>query len=100
MKGKEGLIWDQVRRMLNSGKWEIKFQLNPHISGEVDPVECIIYLDPRDDMLPVLLHECLHIVLHQADEDIVDGWRYNLMNKMRAKEWRTLFRLFLKNYRG
>ena len=49
-----------------------------------------IVLDPRGQLLPTLLHECLHLAYPNWDEKKVSQIEKNLTDNLSAKQWMNL----------
>lgn len=52
----------KIYKILKSGNWIIKLRKTKHNFGQVDEKNFIIYVDPCEDILSTIVHECLHII--------------------------------------
>ena len=60
----------------------------------------VIYLDPRKDILPTLIHECLHAVYPYASENLVVLVERKLTKWLEEPEWTLLLELLYFNLGG
>ncbi len=63
---KEYYLWmRRIFKLLGSGEWEVRLvrifnQRGGALSGFINPGEKIIYIDVTHDIIPTIIHECLH----------------------------------------
>ena len=61
---------------------------------------CHIELDPRDEVLPVLIHELLHAVFPDYDEDQVLALEFTLTMRLSIRQYRKLWELAIGKMRN
>ncbi len=86
-------IWKKILKILNSGEWQIIFDNNPNFKGRISPdigMGNIIFLNPQKDILPTLIHECLHIIFPKKKEEKIEKLGIVLSKEISPKRFKTL----------
>lgn len=58
-------LMQKIYGVLESGKWKIIYAKFENYRGYVLYEERLIILDPREDILLTLIHECLHVLFYE-----------------------------------
>lgn len=58
-------LMKKIYGVLESGNWSIKYTNLEYYRGYFLYEEKLILLDPRKNILPTLIHECLHVLFYQ-----------------------------------
>ena len=90
-----------VMLLLNNKNIYVYFKVMKGALGETDGEN--IFLNPRGDILPTLIHECLHILKPEIteDEEMIEIFTRKILKKMRHKDYYVLmFAMFQAMLRG
>ena len=91
LDGEDKKYWKRINAVLNNYSYEFFIGLVPEymsIEGLSNGDQVII--DPRGQVLPTLIHECLHIAYPSWDEKKVSQIEKNLTDNLSAKQWMNL----------
>ena len=83
--------WKKINNALNNYNYEFFIGLIPEymqIEGLSNGDQVVI--DPRGQVLPTLIHECLHIAYPNWDEKKVSQIEKKLTDNLSAKQWMSL----------
>ncbi len=87
-------IWKRILKVLNSGEKKIVFDKSNNFKGKVlpsvDKKPDIILLNPQKDILPSLIHECLHTVFSEFPENKIENLTLQISDRISPARFKTL----------
>lgn len=89
MRGKERYYLYRIYALLKLRELDVFFQKLKRSRGETDTVAAI-YLDPKEQVLPTFIHECLHVLYPEWKESRVLLTEKRIFNSLSEKQIRNL----------
>ncbi len=99
-----------IYALLNSNEWTIrfarlgenhrlrdKFGLSSNTVGLCDEEDQVLYVDHREDVMATIVHECLHALHPDKDEDEIKDLEELVMECMSPTQARRLFLVAAQN---
>ncbi len=87
-------IWKRILKVLNSGEKKIIFDSRNNLKGKVlpsvDKKPDAIVLNPQKDILPTLVHECLHIIFPELPENKIENLTLQVSDRISPARFKTL----------
>ncbi len=91
MDSKHKYYWLKVNRVINDYSYDILLGIIPDVIG----IEGVcngdqIVMDPRGQLLPTFIHECLHLAYPSWSEERVLKTEEELVKQLSPKQWQNL----------
>ncbi len=87
-------VWKKILKVLNSGEKKIIFNKDKNFKGRYLPSigsgPDIISLNPQKDILPTLIHECLHIIFPKLSDNEIESLTQKISKEISPTCFKTL----------